>query len=1063
MSLSPGARRLVWSVVGLCLLLLAVQPLLTGHLPWRGDGSLHFYRLVELERAVRHGDLPPVWAPDLGYGYGFPLFRYYAPLSYLLLVPLRWLGLSTGAAYQVGYGLALGLIGLGLAGWSRAALRSETALALAAPVAAVYAPYVLYNVYHRGAFAEVWGLAWLSLSLWAIHRAAAAGDRRAIAAAAVCSAALALSHNVLALLGVPLLATYALIESHPAPIPSARARRLTGPILALLLGLGLAAFFWLPALAEQDAIRLERLVDGANFNFRAHFLGWRDLLALPRTADPAQVNPALPLSLGWPQLMAAALAWWPTRRALPAVWRRARLTFTLGAISLIALMFPLAEPVWAALAPLAFVQFPWRLLGPVTLCLAALTGVTAIRFGRRAVPVLALGMMLGSLTWLFPARAPAPPDPSPVDLIRFEAETGFVGTTSAADFLPRDVAVLPPPDSLLPAYQATRDGLIPRVVPDSLPGATSLVGPTEGWNVTTATVDSTESFTIRFRRYAFPGWELTLDGRAWPWRPAGPTGLIEADVPAGRHELRLVFAPTPADRWARALSLAALLAVIALGATGAARSHTREEDVSTVPPVGREGLALLALGLTLLLAKGLWLDRADTPFRRARLVGDVVQGVGEPVRANFDDDLELLAAALPSAPVPVDQVAAITLGWRALPPVAEELSVSLQLEDALGRRFGQSDRQHPADMPVTRWLPGEYALDEHTMTFPPGTPPGPYTLWLQVYETATGELTSVRDAAGRPAGARLAVGTITLARPTAPPPAEIMPMADRLDADLGDHIRLLGHGPLPERVSVGEPLGISLFWQATAAPARAREARLRLLDGAGWPVAETRHVPPRPDLPPLAWRAGDLFRDDVIWRVPVLADSPPADAVPGPLAAGRYTVRLALVDGQGALVGPELELGQVEITAPARTFSLAEVEQSLEVAFGGVAALRGYDLAPREAAPGETVTLVLYWESLAVTEASFTVFVQMLRDGDILAQQDSPPLGGGRPTTGWYPGEFLADPYRLVIPLGAEPADYGVIVGLYDAGSGSRLTTASGDDAATLPDTVKVRPAVGAP
>ncbi|MBE2223421.1 MAG: hypothetical protein IAF02_17915, partial [Anaerolineae bacterium] len=48
------------------LSLVAIQPILTGILPWRGDGLLHLVRLAALERAVRAGVLFPRWSPDLG-------------------------------------------------------------------------------------------------------------------------------------------------------------------------------------------------------------------------------------------------------------------------------------------------------------------------------------------------------------------------------------------------------------------------------------------------------------------------------------------------------------------------------------------------------------------------------------------------------------------------------------------------------------------------------------------------------------------------------------------------------------------------------------------------------------------------------------------------------------------------------------------------------------------------------------------------------------------------------------------------------------------------------------
>ena len=73
------------------------------------------------------------------------------------------------------------------------------------------------------------------------------------------------------------------------------------------LGLGLAAFFWLPAFGERDLIRLSGITTGF-FDFRYNFISLGELLALPRPLDLAAVNPYFPLSLGLAQLVFAMLA-----------------------------------------------------------------------------------------------------------------------------------------------------------------------------------------------------------------------------------------------------------------------------------------------------------------------------------------------------------------------------------------------------------------------------------------------------------------------------------------------------------------------------------------------------------------------------------------------------------------------------------------------------------------------------------------------------------------------------------------------------------------------------------
>ncbi|MCJ7739282.1 MAG: hypothetical protein MUQ10_18540, partial [Anaerolineae bacterium] len=136
-------RAAEWGLL-LVLVLPAIQPLLKGRLPWAADSLLHFHRLAQLARALENGIPYPRWAPDMGFGYGFPLFNYYAPLSYYLSEVLSWFGLNTQAALLASFGCAIGAACTGAYLWGRD-LAGKSA-GIAAGVAFAYAPYLLHNV-----------------------------------------------------------------------------------------------------------------------------------------------------------------------------------------------------------------------------------------------------------------------------------------------------------------------------------------------------------------------------------------------------------------------------------------------------------------------------------------------------------------------------------------------------------------------------------------------------------------------------------------------------------------------------------------------------------------------------------------------------------------------------------------------------------------------------------------------------------------------------------------------------------------------------------------------------
>lgn len=105
--------------------------------------------------------------------------------------------------------------------------------------------------------------------------------------------------------------------------------------------------------------------------------------------------------------------------------------------------------------------------------------------------------------------------------------------------------------------------------------------------------------------------------------------------------------------------------------------------------------------------------------------------------------------------------------------------------------------------------------------------------------------------------------------------------------------------------------------------------------------------------------------------------------------------------------------------------------------------LVGYDVAPPPYRPGQTLRLQLYWRALEPVPENYTVFVHLLTGSDgagqLIAQQDNPPVRGTRPTSAWEPGQVVVDPYDLLVPEDTPPGEYVLAVGLYHWPDLSRL------------------------
>jgi hypothetical protein len=99
---------------------------------------------------------------------------------------------------------------------------------------------------------------------------------------------------------------------------------------------------------------------------------------------------------------------------------------------------------------------------------------------------------------------------------------------------------------------------------------------------------------------------------------------------------------------------------------------------------------------------------------------------------------------------------------------------------------------------------------------------------------------------------------------------------------------------------------------------------------------------------------------------------------------------------------------------------------------GGSIELVGHALPEGPWRPGDIVPLTLFWTGRAPLDQDYQVFVHLLDgNGQLVAQTDSAPAGGMRPTGSWAEGEQIADRHGLLLPAGLPPGKYELRAGMY--------------------------------
>ncbi len=111
----------------------------------------------------------------------------------------------------------------------------------------------------------------------------------------------------------------------------------------------------------------------------------------------------------------------------------------------------------------------------------------------------------------------------------------------------------------------------------------------------------------------------------------------------------------------------------------------------------------------------------------------------------------------------------------------------------------------------------------------------------------------------------------------------------------------------------------------------------------------------------------------------------------------------------------------------------------IDVTFGEAIALAAYELDRDTLAPGDEVTVTLYWQSLAPVDADYSMYLHLFgRAGAKIGQRDSHAGMGKHPTSRWRPGEVYRDRYALRVRAAGAAAEVEapvaaqLEVGLYD-------------------------------
>lgn len=701
-------RGLDWGgvIIAVVALLVSVPYWSSGFITPENN-SIHLaFRAHDTIRGLLEGALYPRWSPHAIYGYGAPILHFAPPLA-SYSTALLTLVFTDRIVTSIGLLMSIALVLGGTATYAYILQYLEARAAFVGALAFILSPALSWLLpYHLGDLPTLLAAGLLPVFIWALDRA--------LRFTSALDLPLVASMFTLLLLCDPhLYAPLALALGVGACALRLKALRQLWPklLIALLIGAGLSAFYWLPAALEADTVNWQQLPfsPAAAFHLPA-------LIAPFHTPDPAAATPPTQPTIGIALvvLMGAAVGLQLLTRQLQPfslVWGIAAVGVAIG---LITLQLPTLS---AALA--------W--------C-AALSGAvffSALRtdWARRVTFIAALVGVVAAYVPVFLAfQRETPPFPfNEQGQLQFELRGyGIAGSPSGAS-IPSQLSLMTPPNTaLLTAYA--------RGLPDRL---TLLNGTPDKAVLLRAqtqasiyTIASASPLNAQYTVNPFLGWQATLDAAPIELTPLNDgAGYVFSLPPTRGSELHVRLGTTPARQAGGLISLIGLAALILLWRW----QHRRKEWQMTFPPLlAPDDLRrMVAAAATLIIVLAALLSGRFAPPPAPMPGVGLTNSIPLPYASS--SPLQLIAYDVG------DQWAdglTVTMHWRTSRPLNDLFFVRSSLISTTGEVVIESTPVPLSRIPTTVWRTDRYYTTHLWIDAASVPVNGRYTLTLRVFPCA---------------------------------------------------------------------------------------------------------------------------------------------------------------------------------------------------------------------------------------------------------------------------------------------------------------------------------------
>lgn len=553
--------KFFWPILTLILVLPATLSLFTPGDYYNMHDDMQLIRQLELEKCLKDGQIPCRWTPDLGYGYGYPLYNFYPPMPYFVGQIFRTATFSFATTVKL---TAISQILLStLAMYILATSIFGPLGGLIASVFYGYAPYHAVNIYIRGAMNEAWAAVFFPLIFYFSKEIISKRKVRDLVLLGLSFAGLMLSHNPMVITFTPYFAIwciYWLIKEY-----GFKTIKIVNPIIKLslagILAFSLAAFFSLPVLFETKYVQIESMFQNY-YHFSVHYASLFQLFISNFWSDGPSVwgtNDGMSYMIGYahwifPIIILFVFSYFLIKTK--KIDKTILLSVTLITLGFFTAFMAHEKSTWIWLnsSIVQKIQFPWRFLNHTVFLFSLSVGVLpyitkkifSTKTSTAILSSIVFLVIIINLSYFKPIHH------GPItDAQKFSGQAWTNQITSGIyDYLPKTAST---------AAKRAANEFVDEIIP--VETQYKILGGQKGtdWQIFNLKLESNAKIILSV--LAFPNFEVYDNNVKINYVIEPELGRLVVDLDAGSHQIYIKFVNTPIRTIGNTLSLLGIIFV----------------------------------------------------------------------------------------------------------------------------------------------------------------------------------------------------------------------------------------------------------------------------------------------------------------------------------------------------------------------------------------------------------------------------------------------------------------------------------------------------------------------